>query len=145
MKAFIELNNQTNWIDNKHELEDIFQDVYGFHKDVDDSFCLRICPDDDMDTEFLEKVKGYRFPGYKQLQIVNFDIYEEDGFNIVTNFMIMSKPKFLREFNIFGYPQAQNIQLLMKAFEVIFPLVTDKIEINEFEIDQYQLSHIFEL
>lgn len=64
MSAFIALNNQTNWEDNRDELEDIFLEVYGYQKPLNEKVSLQICTEDDLDIEFLEKVKGYKFPNF---------------------------------------------------------------------------------
>lgn len=64
MSAFIALNNQTNWEDNRDELEDIFLEVYGYQKQLNEKVSLQICTEDDLDIEFLEKVKGYKFPNF---------------------------------------------------------------------------------
>lgn len=61
-------SRKTKWVDHPEELEEIFLDVYGYKPKIDHNFKLRICADDDMDLEFLEKARDYKFPNFKWVE-----------------------------------------------------------------------------
>ena len=56
---------KSEWKIHPEQLEELFYDVYGYKDKINYKFELRICADSDIDLEFLEKAKEFKFPSYK--------------------------------------------------------------------------------
>ncbi|CAI2375746.1 unnamed protein product [Moneuplotes crassus] len=115
--AFTQLQRKTKWTDHPEELEEIFQDVYGYKPVINRDFMLRICADDDMDLEFLEKAKDYKFPNFRSLDIENLGSC--DNLGIISKFLCNSYPNYINELKLSCFPENKDITDVLLVCKVI--------------------------
>ena len=54
-----------SWHDDPHEIQELFAEVYGYDTIINHNFELRLWMENDMDLDFLNRAKDYKFPSFK--------------------------------------------------------------------------------